>query len=609
MLFSDFGYLKFFDWVWSTSAKVSILIVFLLIIKFVLKNKIGARLHYQLWSVVIISLIFPWTPQSSLSLYNLINPSMRQPPVIFEDVNHSPIADTTVNGISSEVKANTTEPIASAQSPSLLPNTHKSIAIFPFTHKLLFLIWMLGIISFIAVTVGVNRRFALRLQGQPVDNLKLSTAFKMEKDKLNIKKEIPLIQTKQVTSPSLYGLFHPRLLIPVGILEGFNPEQLSHVFLHELLHFKRKDLWVNWITQGLLTLHWFNPLVWYAFLRLREDQEMACDAVTLKHLGTNNTKNYAYTLIMLLEKNSNRSRIASLASLSGTQSQIGRRIEMIKGFNKTSMKWAFLVIGVVIALAFVTLSNAKASPSNLDGAMVPVENVTPEINLETVKIELNKLISNEGWSLSITEVVSLGRSQGGWGYHSPFKESDTVRSYGVSFTMENTEGKDKAFLPKGNVLGMIGTSGKFYSFHNGTPSLDKRYSNEHWESIGEPNSPGVFKLFTVADVDLNEEGVTKVIYQDENGTKYEIPFQGAISVSSNPIAVTSKKVAKLYGEFNPKIIKVDRIMIEFTDVSGYKIVLEGKFSKDDQKASALEFSMLGDGTKVLALRGYNEGIG
>lgn len=562
MQFPYLDYLNLFDWVWSTSAKVSLLIVFLLLIKYVFKNKIGARLHYLLWSVVLISLIVPWTPQSSLSLHNLLNLSMQQTSDIFEEVNNSPIADPMVNGISSEVKANTSEPIAVAQSQSSLPNTQKSSAISPFIHKLLFLIWMMGIVGFITVTITANTRFALRIQGQPVENLKLLSAFKMEKDKLNIKKEIPLIQTKQVRSPSLYGLFHPQLLIPVGILEEFNSEQLSHVFCHELLHFNRKDLWVNWITQGLLTLHWFNPLMWYAFLRLREDQEMACDAVALEHLGTNNAKNYASTLIALLEMNSNSFKITSLASLSGTKSQIGRRITMIKGFHKTPIKWSLLVIGIVIALAFVTLSNAKANTTTSPGTIDTVTNNTDNTlgsDLQTVKIEPNKLISNEGWSLSITKVASLGGDQEGWGYHSPFNESDTVRNYALFFTIENAEGKDKAFLPKGNVLGMVGTSGKFYDFFQGDLSLEVRYnsSSQHRESVGEPK--GIFNFNTGADVDVNEQGIAKVVYQDENGEKYEIPFQGNISVINPNVDTISQKVANSYSESNlPSQLEMDK---------------------------------------------------
>lgn len=348
---------------------------------------------------------------------------------------------------------------------------------------------------------------------------------------------------------------------------------------------------------------------------------MACDALTLERLGRNNAKNYAYTLITLLEKNSNSSRITSLASLSGTQSQIRRRIAMIKSIHKTPIKWSLLVIGVVIVLAFVTLSNAKANTSSIDGTKASVTSNILESNSQTAKIESNKLISNEGWSLNIDKVSSLG-STNGYGWHSPFGETDTFRSYSVSFIIENDEGKDKAFLPKGKVLGIVGTSGKFYDFLNGEyPSLDKLYSDkhwetidnpnspEHWDSMGKPNSPGVFKLGTHANVDLNEQGIIKVVYQDENGTKYEIPFQGKISVMYKQVDIISQKVANIYGESNPKIVKVKPFPGESANSSGYIVTLEGYFTNDGKVASVLEFTMLTDGTKIWALRGYNEDVG
>lgn len=91
--------------------------------------------------------------------------------------------------------------------------------------------------------------------------------------------------------------------------------------------------------------------------------------------------------------------------------------------------------------------------------------------------------------------------------------------------------------------------------------------------------------------------------------RYEIPFEGNITVIQKNVDVISKKVANLYGESNPKIVKVKPFSGESANVSGYIVVLEGNFSKDGKKASTIEFSMLVDGTKVWGLRGYNEGEG
>lgn len=368
-------YLSIFDWFWTTSARVSVLIILLLLVKYVLKNKIGARLHYLLWFVMIVSLLLPWTPQSSLSLYNLTNLGMQKTSPTIEDVKTFPPSASVDVVSSGQETGNRLEQLAVAPNPHIVFNTGESlhtIATSPFIHRFLFLIWIMGITVFIATTLVVNRRFIQSIKGQSVVDTKLLMALKEAKNKLNIKAEVPLIQTMEITSPSLFGLFFPRLLIPVGILEEFTSEQLNHVFVHELLHFKRKDVLVNWLTRGLLILHWFNPIIWYAFYKLREDQEIACDAVTLEHIGIIDSKEYAYTLIKLVESNSRLSRITSLASLSGSKSQLRRRITMINIFRKASLKWSLLVVTVVAVLAFVTLTNAKASTATTLGTVTNI---------------------------------------------------------------------------------------------------------------------------------------------------------------------------------------------------------------------------------------------
>lgn len=365
--------LHLFDWAWHTSAKVSVLIILLLLVKAVLKNKISARLHYLLWSVVIVSLLLPWTPQSSFSIYNLAKSDMQQSSMNI-GAKSSPILTYANIGGSNELKSTPRQPVAVIQNnsnnnpiianASPNPSSLISVATSPFTHKVLFFIWIVGIAVFLSATILVNRRFANAIQGQPVYDTKMRIAFEDAKQRLNIKEAIPLFLTKTVTTPSLFGLFHPKLLIPVRILDQFSPVQLSHIFLHELLHFKRKDVLVNWLTQGLLIVHWFNPIFWYAISKMREDQEIACDVKTVEHIGITDPKEYAYTLIKLAESNLRMPRIASLAGLLGSGAQIKRRITMLKILRKASRKWAILVVALVLVMVAVTLTNAKANASN-----------------------------------------------------------------------------------------------------------------------------------------------------------------------------------------------------------------------------------------------------
>ncbi|WP_172408128.1 M56 family metallopeptidase [Desulfosporosinus sp. FKA] len=363
--------IRFFDWVWQTSVKVSVLIIFLLLVKTVFKTKISARLHYLLWSIVIVSLLLPWTAQSSLSLYNFVKLDTQRS-FTNMGVKSSSVSDPANIGGSNEMISTPLQPGAVVKNNSgkiansdVFPYRYKnllvSIGTSPFTYSVLFFIWIIGIVVSLVVTLFVNRRFAHGIEAQAVNDLKLLNAFNEAKQKLNIQGTIPLILTKTVTSPSLFGLFHPKLLIPAGVLDKFNPAELSHVFIHELFHHKRRDVMVNWFTQGLLIVHWFNPIFRYAFYRMREDQEISCDAKTMEYVGITDPKNYAYTLIKLAENNMKTPKIAGLASLSGSGTQIKRRIKMIKVFRKVSLKWSILVVTLVIVLAAITLSNAKAS--------------------------------------------------------------------------------------------------------------------------------------------------------------------------------------------------------------------------------------------------------
>lgn len=259
----------------------------------------------------------------------------------------------------------------------------------PFIHKLFFFLWLIGIIVFITVTGLVNRRFNHRIQGRSVSDVKLLTAFTEAQNRLNIKVKVPLVQTRLIISPSLYGVFHPSVLIPTGILEEFNQEQLNHVFVHELFHLKRKDMLINWLTLGLLIIHWFNPILWYAFYKLREDQEIACDAITLEHIGSDNAKEYGYTLIKLAESSTRLPRIVSLASLSGLSSQIKRRITMIKDFRKVPIRWSVLVVGVVIAFSFITMTNATATTADIHEVTLNSSPVVSVNSLEPIKLNLD----------------------------------------------------------------------------------------------------------------------------------------------------------------------------------------------------------------------------
>ncbi|EGW37004.1 blaR1 peptidase M56 family protein [Desulfosporosinus sp. OT] len=415
-----FGLLPVFDWVVWTSAKVSVFIIFFLLVKYLFRNKLGATVNYLLWSIVIVGLLLPWTPPSSFSIYNLVGLSTQNSTA----VTMSPNLDQNFgqnSTIPSKTNATDDNNLGYAFGESELQNkiSLRSIAATPLTHQGLFLLWILGIFAFIISTIVVNKRFSRSIKGQTINNWYLLAGLEGVKERLNIKRDIPLTLTQAVRTPSLLGLFEPRLLLPVSLLNHFSSEQLKYVFVHELLHFKHRDIIVNWLVQALLILHWFNPIIWYAFTKLREDQEIACDAMTVKYFGVNSSKDYADTLIKLLESNVRPPRMANLAGLSGSKSLIKRRLTSISNLRQSSFAFTVVIVAIVILTGFVTFANAKILPAT-ENIRLPLPASTKQTAEEQTNLQASNSLPASIQSISISDDSSAGS------YWSPDSQNEVL---------------------------------------------------------------------------------------------------------------------------------------------------------------------------------------
>jgi beta-lactamase regulating signal transducer with metallopeptidase domain len=179
------------------------------------------------------------------------------------------------------------------------------------------------------------------------------------KAQMGVRTVLGVVATDRVNSPVLFGFVRPRLLLPAGILETLSLEQLRHVFVHELTHLKRYDILVGWATSILSVLHWFNPLVWYAFYRMRVDRELACDELALSKMTRNESPEYGRTILHVLEKYAQSRSLPCLAGVLENKSQLRKRIAMIARFKNRAHAWSTLAVVVIIVLACVTLTNAK----------------------------------------------------------------------------------------------------------------------------------------------------------------------------------------------------------------------------------------------------------
>ena len=107
--------------------------------------------------------------------------------------------------------------------------------------------------------------------------------------------EIPILSTRVLLEPGVYGLFKPVLLIPAAILEHLPEDQLSAIIAHEICHVRRRDNLLYLIHLLVETLFWFHPLLWWIGARLLEEREGACDEATV--LAGNDAEVYAQGIL------------------------------------------------------------------------------------------------------------------------------------------------------------------------------------------------------------------------------------------------------------------------------------------------------------------------
>ncbi|MEH6934914.1 M56 family metallopeptidase [Bacillus sp. JJ783] len=357
---------RFFDWVIETSIMASILVGLILCVKILLRNKLTPRWQYMLWMILIVRLLLPWSPDSSYSIYSLLSysPGVSE---VFQKNTTSAIPQESVSEDKTNHTVTTKEDSYKSNSVNVVKesdqtdsNKKKEDTTFS-VYKVTLYIWIFGVVILAMITCIMNRRLFSYIKKQPnITDEKIVGIFENCKKSMAIKKKIPLRLAGKISSPTVFGFFRPRVLLSSRHMKVLNEQQLQYIFYHELSHMKRRDIAVNWVMYSLIILNWFNPILWYAYSCMREDQELACDAFALTFIESEEQIAYGHTIITLLEHYSSYYQAPNLANLSRNKRTLKRRILMIKKFQKKPYRWSALGIIAIVAVASISLFNARA---------------------------------------------------------------------------------------------------------------------------------------------------------------------------------------------------------------------------------------------------------
>ena len=302
----------------NMSISASWLVLAVLILRFVLK-KAPKWINVLLWGIVAIRLICPFSFESTLSLI----PSAETIPLNI-GMDTTPTINSGISAINNAVN-----PIISQ---SNTPMAGASINPLQITIGIYEYIWIFGMIALALYTAISYWRL----------HRKVDTAVRYKDN---------IFQSENVSFPFVLGIIKPRIYLPFKM----NGQDLEHVVAHEHAHIRRKDHWWKPFGFLLLTIHWFNPLMWMAYVLLCRDIELACDEKVIKELGNEQRGDYTQALVAC---SVNRRMIAACPLAFGEVS-VKERVKSVMNYKKPALWVIIIAVIVCVGVAVCFLTNPK----------------------------------------------------------------------------------------------------------------------------------------------------------------------------------------------------------------------------------------------------------
>lgn len=320
----------------TLSLTTSFAIVLVMLVGKALTNKISATFKYYMWLIVLLALLIPFRPRFTTPFS-----AITLPPVL-ESV-YSPEPPIEEKGIKVSdpelsVKADQTDTKASSQNK---------------LYNILFVVWISIVFLILAIHFIIYIKFSssVRRWGTVVDDSEILTV--LETVWLDMGYTGRPLQVKEclfLTSPMLFGFRRPAILLPE---KEITPDELSHIFRHELTHYKHKDLWFNLLVLLISALHWFNPLVWFMSKVVRTDCEAACDEAVVNGNNTEERKCYGETIIGFIGARNARTPILSTYFYGG-KSSMKKRLFSIMDMSKKRAGLAAVYAVVIVSVIFLS---------------------------------------------------------------------------------------------------------------------------------------------------------------------------------------------------------------------------------------------------------------
>lgn len=345
----------------NMSITASYLVLAVMIVRLLLK-KAPKWISCLLWALVGVRLVCPFSIESALSLIPssqtiaVNDSSIGRPFTIQSGV---PAVDINVNEfVDSKYYEGVTVP----------QNTFTDMT------TVLAIVWLVGL--FAMLLYGVISYLRLRKR------VGVSLLFKDN-----------IYYCDNIDTPFILGFFKPKIYVPSGLSD----EQIKYITLHENAHLKRKDHFWKPLGFVLLSLYWFNPMIWVAYILLCRDIESACDEKVIKNMPNAEKKGYSETLVSCSVKR----RMIMACPLAFGEVGVKQRIKSVLNYKKPAF-WIIVVavlLIIVISVCFLTNPDGNSSSIGIIGGADGPTSIIVSGKEDTI----DKILNEDGYEITSLE--------------------------------------------------------------------------------------------------------------------------------------------------------------------------------------------------------------
>ncbi len=335
---------KLMNIIFSLSISGTILIFILMIMRVVLKEKVSKTWQYYIWIMVIVRLLLPWTPDIHFlgNISEINDNTMIQSEIV--DENKSERLNLAIYSENNEYS----------------PNKIYTANIYSLILKNIWFIWLLVAAMLFIRKITIYQSFVnyIKVGREEISDIKQWEHLGKLLEQKHIVTPVSIYKNELISSPLIIGFFKPCIMLPN---EKLSDSEFECTILHELVHYKRKDMFYKWLVQITICIHWFNPIVYIMGKEINRICELSCDEEVIKEFNDKKIYEYGNTLIKAIRVGNFYENSLASVTLTKNVDLLKERLDAIMSFKrKNKFNSIIPLMTTIILLCSFIFSGAYA---------------------------------------------------------------------------------------------------------------------------------------------------------------------------------------------------------------------------------------------------------